>query len=53
MNSKGHLIISFVKSGIRIISSISALIIDSITPLAIGIIIAEITGILEETVDKR
>lgn len=53
MNSKGHLIISFGKSIIRIIGGIMALIKKSIVPLAIGIIIAEGGGILEELVDKR
>lgn len=53
MNSKEHLIISFIKSGIRIIGGFSTLILNSVIPLAICVIIAEIAGILEEVVDKR
>ena len=53
MNSKGHLIISLIKSGIRIAGAISSLFLGSIIPLATGIIIAEIGGILEELVDER
>jgi len=53
MNSKGHLIISLAKSAIRIIGSISTLIMGSVVPLAIGIMVAEIGGIAEELVDKR
>lgn len=53
MNSKGHLIISLTKSAIRVVGGIAALITGSIIPLATGIIIAEIGGVLEELVDKR
>lgn len=53
MNSKGHLIISLVKSGIRVAGGIIALAIDSVIPLAIGVMMAEIGGVLEELVDKR
>ena len=53
MNSKGHLIISLAKSGIRIVGGIIALTTLSIIPLAIGVIVAEIGGVLEELVDKR
>lgn len=53
MNSKGHLLISLTKSVIRVIGGIIALTTNSITPIAIGIIVAEIGGILEELVDKR
>ena len=53
MNSKGHLIISLAKSGIRVVGGIITLITSSIVPLAIGIIVAEIGGVLEELVDKR
>ena len=53
MNSKGHLIISLAKSGIRVAGGIIALATLSIIPLAIGIIVAEIGGVLEELVDKR
>ena len=53
MNSKGHLIISLAKSIIRVVGGIAALAGESIVPLAVGIIIAEIGGILEELVDRR
>lgn len=53
MNSKGHLVISLAKSGIRVAGGIIALATLSIIPLAIGIIVAEIGGVLEELVDKR
>lgn len=53
MNSKGHLFISLGKSAIRVIGGVATLISRSIIPLAIGIIIAEIGGVLEELVDKR
>ena len=53
MNSKGHLIISLTKSAIRVVGGIVTLITGSIIPLAAGIIIAEIGGVLEELVDKR
>lgn len=52
MNSKGHLFISLGKSAIRV-GGIAALSTGSIIPLALGIIIAEIGGVLEELVDKR
>lgn len=53
MNSKGHLFISLAKSAIRVVGGIVALIKKSIAPLAIGIIIAEVGGVLEELVDER
>ena len=53
MNSKGHLIVSLVKSAIRVIGVMITLTTDSVIPVAIGIIIAEIGGVLEELVDKR
>lgn len=53
MNSKGHLLISLGKSAIRVIGGVAALISKSIIPLAVGIIVAEIGGVLEELVDKR
>ncbi len=53
MNSKGHLFISLSKSAIRIIGGIVALVKKSVVPLAIGIIAAEIGGVLEELVDER
>lgn len=53
MNSKGHLIISLGKSIVRIVGGITALLNKSVIPLAIGIIVAEVGGVLEELVDKR
>mgnify|MGYP004554815545 CR=1 FL=1 len=51
MNSKGHLFISLGKSAIRVIGGIVTLVNDSIIPLAVGIIVAEVGGVLEELVD--
>lgn len=53
MNSKGHLFISLGKSAIRDIGGIVALVNGSIIPLAVGIIVAEVGGVLEELVDER
>ena len=53
MNSKSHLIISLVKSFIRVADGIITLVINSVIPLAIGVMVAEIGGVLEELVDKR
>ena len=53
MNSKGHLLISLAKSVIRIIGGIVTLTTGSVIPVAIGVIVAEIGGVLEELVDKR
>ena len=53
MNSKGHLFISLGKSVIRIVGGIVALVKKSIVPLAVGVIVAEIGGVLEELVDER
>ena len=53
MNSKGHLLISLAKSAIRVIGGIVTLTSGSVIPIAIGITIAEIGGVLEELVDKR
>ena len=53
MNSKGHLFISFAKSAVRIISGILTIVNCSIVPLAVGFIIAEMGGVLEELVDQR
>lgn len=53
MNSKGHLFISLGKSSIRVIGGIVTLIKKSVVPLAIGIIVAEVGGVLEELVDER
>lgn len=53
MNSKGHLFISLAKSAIRVIGGIVALINGSVIPLAVGVIVAEVGGVLEELVDQR
>ena len=53
MNSKGHLYISLGKSAIRIIGGIFALVKKSVIPMAIGVIVAEIGGVLEELADER
>ncbi len=53
MNSKGHLFISLAKSAVRVIGGVITLVNGSIIPLAIGIIVAEIGGVLEELVDQR
>lgn len=50
MNSKGHLIISLTKSAIRVVGVIITL---TVVPVSIGIIVAEIGGVLEELVDER
>lgn len=45
--------ISLGKSGVRVIGGIVALVNGSIIPLAVGIIVAEVGGVLEELVDER
>ena len=53
MNDKGHLFISLGKSAIRVIGGIVTLVNGSIIPLTVGIIVAEVGGVLEELVDER
>ncbi len=53
MNSKGHLYISLAKSFIRIGSAIASIWLKYYEILALGIVVAEIGGILEEVFDKR
>lgn len=53
MNSLWHLIISLIKSAIRIISGILSVKLQSLEILAIGLILAEILGIIEELKDER
>lgn len=53
MNSKGHLIISLLKSAVRVLGGVVALVTKSVIPLAIGVMVAEIGGVAEELVDKR
>ena len=53
MGSKGHLTISATKSLIRMVCCVSALMNNSIEILCIGLIVAEVLGVVEELVDKR
>jgi hypothetical protein len=53
MNSKWHLYISFIKSAIRIIACALSLILQSLSVLAAGMLLAELLGVLEEIGDKR
>ncbi len=53
MNSKGHLFISLAKSAVRVVGGIVTLVKRSIIPLAVGVIVAEVGGVLEELVDQR
>lgn len=57
MNSKWHAYISFVKSAVRIVSSIIALALrepkEAVIVIAIGFMVAEFLGIAEEIKDKR
>ena len=53
MNSFGHLIVSLVKSILRIFACAWCIYIGSVMPLAIGFLAAEVLGILEELLDKR
>lgn len=45
--------ISLSKSVIRVIGGIISLVKKSVVPLTIGIIVAEVGGVLEELVDER
>ena len=57
MNSKGHLTYSVVKSIIRMLSCLQAIIFFesdvSFILLCIGFLTAEVLGIIEEVVDER
>lgn len=53
MNSYGHLIVSILKSTLRIGSCIYCLVSNILWPLAAGFLVAEILGVLEEIVDER
>lgn len=53
MNSKGHLYISLLKSGIRLLGVGCFLGLGSITAFVILIGVAELLGVVEELVDKR
>ena len=53
MNSLGHLLLSVVKSVLRICACVLGIYSRSVVPLAWGFMAAEALGILEELVDKR
>jgi hypothetical protein len=53
MNSKSHFWISSLKSLIRILVCILALKTNDIKVLAIGFLLAEVLGVLEELFDNR
>ena len=53
MNSGWHLYISLLKSFIRIVFGIYSIVIKDLNCLAMGIVIAEVLGILEEVNDRR
>lgn len=53
MNSKWRLYISSVKSAIRIMACMLSLVLQSVTVLATGMLVAEILGVLEEVGDMR
>lgn len=53
MNSAWHLYISVAKSIIRIVSCIVSLVDGRFEWFAIGFVLAELLGILEEIGDKR
>ena len=53
MNSKWHLYTSVSKSIIRIVGCGFAVGLQSITVLGVGLVLAEILGILEELKDER
>lgn len=53
MNSKGHLYVSLAKSIFRIASGIIAVKTGDFRVLAIGFVIAEGLGVIEELVDWR
>ena len=53
MGSLGHFLVSLGKSILRIGACIWAAVSKDIAVLAIGFLIAELLGILEEIVDKR
>ncbi len=53
MNSKAHLAISLIKSGIRVIGCCLAICYGSLVVLASALLLAEFLGVLEELFDKR
>ena len=53
MNSKWHLIVSFIKSAIRITGCVVGMLCESIHLLALFFLLAEVLGVLEEVGDMR
>lgn len=53
MNSIGHLVVSIAKSILRIGACGWSICRGEVLPLAIGLLAAEVLGIVEELVDKR
>ena len=53
MNSFGHLVVSIIKSIMRIFACVWCIYSGSVMPLAIGFLAAEVLGIIEERLDKR
>lgn len=53
MNSKGHLYVSTLKSAIRISACIISFLKHSMPTLALGFLVAEVLGVIEELVDFR
>ena len=48
-----HTYVSFAKSIIRIVFCCASIAIMDVLPMAIGFIVAEVLGIVEELVDER
>lgn len=53
INSKGHFIVSLIKSFLRIIGTITTLYTSNIEFMCVLFLSAEILGIAEEFLDKR
>jgi predicted signal transduction protein with EAL and GGDEF domain len=53
MGSRGHLVVSLVKSTLRMLAGVIALIFNDWTLFVIGLVFAEFLGILEEILDNR
>lgn len=53
MNSKGHLVVSILKSVLRMGACLWTICTGNVFVLAMGLFLAEGLGIVEELVDKR
>lgn len=53
MNSRWHFYISIIKSLIRMISCVAAVLFKNILILPVGLFLAELLGMLEEVGDER